>query len=92
MNLYDLRCRDGLCFTEEKIIIFSSFFCFGFLFYFIFFVFFIFFAISQAAPSAYGGSQARGPIAAVAAGLHQGNVGFELHLQPTPQLTVMPDP
>ena len=38
---------------------------------------------------AYGGSQARGPIEAVAAGLHHGhsNAGSEPHLQPTPQLT-----
>ena len=30
---------------------------------------------------AYGGSQARGWIGAVAAGLHHGNAGSELHLQ-----------
>ena len=51
------------------------------------------FAISWAAPAAYGGSQARGPIGAVAAGLRQShsNAGSELHLRPTPQLTEMPD-
>ena len=54
----------------------------------------LFFAFSRAAPSAYGGSQARGLISAVAAGLHHShsNGGFEQHLQPTPQLTEMPDP
>ena len=43
---------------------------------------------------AYGGSQARGRIGAVAAGLHpsHSNAGSEPSLQPTPQLTAMPDP
>jgi len=52
------------------------------------------FAFSRAAPVAYGGSQARGLIGAVAASLHQShsNLGSELHLQPTPQLTATPDP
>ena len=46
-------------------------------------------AISWAAPAAYGGSQARGRIRAVAAGLHQShsNTRSEPCLQPTPQLT-----
>ena len=41
---------------------------------------------------AYGGSQARGLIRAVAAGLHQShsNVGSKPRLQPTPQLTATP--
>ena len=58
------------------------------------FFFFYLFAFSRAAPIAHGGSQARGPIGAVAAGLHQShsNEGLELHLQPTPQLTATPDP
>ena len=45
-------------------------------------------AISWAAPAAYGGSQARGRIGAVATGLRQShsNAGSELRLQPTPQL------
>ena len=56
---------------------------FSFLFFF-----FCLFAISWAAPTAYGGSQARGPIGAVATGLQQShsNAGSELRLQPTPQL------
>ena len=59
-----------------------------------FFFFFVFFAISWAVPTASGGSQARGPIWAVATSLHQSHsiVGSELCLQPTPQLTAMPDP
>ena len=50
-------------------------------------------AISWAAPAAYGGSQARGLIGAVATGLRQShsNAGSELRLQPTPQLTATPD-
>ena len=40
------------------------------------------------APTAYRGSQARGPVRAVAAGLHHShsNTGFEQCLLPTPQL------
>ena len=46
------------------------------------------FVFSMAAPETYGGSQARGPIGAVAAGLHQShsNAGPK----PTPQLTATP--
>ena len=63
-------------------------------FSFFFFNFFCLFAISWAALTAYGGSQARGQIAAVAAGLRQShsNTGSEPRLQPTPQLTAMPGP
>ena len=50
----------------------------------------------MAAPLACGGSQARGQIGAVAAGLRQShsNPGSEPQprLQPTPQLKAMPDP
>ena len=55
--------------------------------------FFGLFAISWAAPAAYGGSQARGPVGAVATGLRQShsNVGSEPRLQPTPQLTATLD-
>ena len=58
------------------------------------FVCFCLFAISRAASAAYGGPQARGRIGAVATGLRQSysNVGPELRLQPTPQLTATPDP
>ena len=59
-----------------------------------FFFFLCLFAISWAAPLAYGVSQARGRIGAVATRLHQShsNLGSELRLQPTPQLTARPDP
>ena len=66
----------------------------GFYFFLIFnFFFFVFLLFLWAAPVAYGGSQARGPIGAVAIGLRQShsNAGSEPHLQPTPQLTAMPD-
>ena len=48
----------------------------------------------RAAPTACGGSQARGSIAATAAGLchSHGNAGSELCLQLITQLTAMPDP
>ena len=75
--------------TEETpLYLFFVLFCFCFL------GFFFFFAISWAAPTAYGGSQARGGIGAVAAGLRQShsNTGSEPRLQPTSQLTVTPDP
>ena len=42
-------------------------------------IFFCLFAISWAAPTAYGGTQARGPVRAAATGLRQShsNVGYE---------------
>ena len=54
------------------------------LFYFMSFFFFFFFF--RASPVAYGGSQARGLIGAIAADLRNShsNSGFKLHLQPTP--------
>ena len=60
----------------------------SYLFYFL-----IFFAIFWAATTAYGGSQARGRIGAVATSLHQShsNAGSEPRLQPTPQLMATPD-
>ena len=58
------------------------------------FFFFCLFAFSRSALAAYGGFQARGPIGAVAASLCQNhsNARSEPCLQPTPQLTAMPDP
>ena len=53
-----------------------------------------FFCLFSAAPLAYGGSQTKGQIRAVAAGLchNHSNVGSERCLQPTSQLTAIPDP
>ena len=50
--------------------------------------------VGGAALAANGGSQARGLIGAVAAGLHHGhsNARSEPCLRPIPQLTVTPDP
>ena len=70
------------------------FVCFLFVFFFVFCLFVVVVvAISWAAPTAYGGSQARGLIGAVATGLRQShsNAGSEQRLQPTPQLTATPD-
>ena len=60
----------------------------------LFFFFFWLFGFSRAAPVAYGGSQAKGLIGAVAAGLHQShsNTRSEPSLRPTPQLLATPDP
>ena len=53
-----------------------------------------FFFPPRATPEAYGGSQARHLIGAVAAGLchSYSNVGSKMHLQLTPQLMATPDP
>ena len=53
-----------------------------------------FFRLFRAIPMAYGGSQARGQIRAVAADLHHShsNARFEPHLRPIPQLMATPDP
>ena len=50
------------------------------------FYFLIFWSLFRAAPVAYGGSQARGGIGAVATGLRHSHssLGSELHLRPTP--------
>ena len=52
------------------------------------------FCLFRAACATYGGSQARDPIKAVAAGLHQGhsNIGPKLSLQPVSQLMAIQDP
>ena len=52
------------------------------------------FCLFRDTPEAYGNSQARGRIGAVAAHLHQShsNARSKLHLRPTPQLMATPDP
>ena len=61
--------------------------------YNIYIIFIYFFVFSRAAPMAYGGSQDRGLIRAIATGLRQGHssVGSWPRLRPTPQLTATPD-
>ena len=56
--------------------------------------FFFVFCLFRATPAAHGGSQAKGPIGAVAAGLYhsQSNAESELRLRSIPQLTATPDP
>ena len=60
------------------------------------YILFIFwsFCLFRAIPTAYGGSQARGLIRAIAAGLRQGhsNTRSKPRLRPTPQLMATPDP
>ena len=55
---------------------------------------FFVFCLFRAAPVAHGGSQARGLIGALAAGLCQGhsNARSKPRLRPTPQLTATLDP
>ena len=57
-------------------------------------LFFGLFCLFRATPVAYGGSQARGRIGAIAGGLHysHSNAGSKPFLGPVPQLTAMPDP
>ena len=69
---------------------FLGFFCMFVLFCFVFCLS----AISWAAPTAYGGSKARGQIRAVDASLchSHSSAGSEPRLLPIPQLTATPDP
>ena len=73
---------------STSISFFVCLFCFFCLFVFVFLVFL------WVAPGAYGDSQARGPIGAVATCLCQShsNVGSEPRLQPTPQLNRIVNP
>ena len=48
--------------------------------------------VFRAIPVAYGCSQAKGPIGAVAAGHSHSHAGSKLCQRPTPQLTATPDP
>ena len=65
-----------------------------FIFLFYLFVYLFIFCLFRAASMAYGGSQARGLIKAVAASLHQShsNARSEPCLQPIPQLMATQDP
>ena len=58
------------------------------------FLFVCFLSFLGPLPAAYGGSQARDRIGAVATGLRQShsNIGSEPCLRPTPQLIATPDP
>ena len=64
------------------------------LFIFIYLFIYLFIIFSRAAPAAYGGLQARGPIGAVAASLchSYSNAESQPCLRPTPQLTARTDP
>ena len=73
----------------------SGVFLFVFLFFkkIYLFIYFVFLPFLGLLPAAHGGSQARGPIGAVATGLHRShnNAGSKSSLQPTPQLTATLD-
>ena len=58
------------------------------------FFFLFLFCLFRAAPMAYGGSQARGYIGAIAAGLRHSHSNAKSNpwLQPTPRLTAIADP
>ena len=55
------------------------------------FIYLFIYLCFRATPTAYGGSQARGLIGAVADSLRHSNAGSEMLLELTPQLTT-PDP
>ena len=65
-----------------------------YLFIYVFMYLFIYLLLFRAALAAYGSSQARGLIGAVATSLHHShsNVGSKRSLQPTPQLMALPNP
>ena len=65
-----------------------------YIYIYIYVYLFLSFVFLEPPLSAYGGSQARGPTGAVAAGLRHShsNSGSKLHLRPIPQLTATPDP
>ena len=81
-----LDIREGICVYLDLDLDF-------FLFFFPFF-FCCCCCLFRAAPVAYGGSQARGQIGAIAAGLHHShsNAGSQPCLRPTPQLMATLDP
>ena len=99
--IYIILSSKSLIHSSEIFILFFSAFIsvcicaneFSFLSFLSFFFFFCLFSFSRSAPAAYGGSQARGQIGAVASGLRlsHSNAGSEPCLQSTPQLTATPD-
>ena len=78
-----------IIYTTHFIYLFTDLLIYLFIYLFIYFGLFVF---SRAAPTAYGGSQARGPIGAVTAGWSHSSAGSEPHLRPTAQVTATPDP
>ena len=81
-KLWQLITLNKVCSVANRVVLMLTFF---------FFLSFCLFAFSTAAPTAYGGSQARGLIRAVASGLclshsNVGSVGSKLHLRPIAQL------
>ena len=56
------------------------------------YIYFVLLCFFRAVPAAYGGSQARGGIEAVAAGLYHTHSNVKSEARLRPQLTAMPDP
>ena len=83
-----------VCVYTCMLTLLSSLFTFYWTFRMVYKAFFSFFCLFRAAPAAYGGSQSRGLIGAVSAGLYHShsNAGSERRLQLKPRLTATPDP
>ena len=82
---------------EKNILVMRSFRIYSLKFFsniYLFIYLFIILSFSRAAHMAYGGSQARGLMGPVDASLchSHSNAGSKPCMQPTPQLTAMPDP
>ena len=84
-------CSKMLCQQVEKKQATGSMGC-AVPFFFSLFVFVFVFFLFRATPAAYGSSQARGRIGAVAVGLHHSNVRSKPCLRLIPQLTAALDP
>jgi len=82
-NMWGFGCLKGsfICYPSTDNLVGDRLFFFGF-------------CLFRAPPVALGGSQARGPIGAVAAGLHHSHshARSEPYLWPTPQLRATPGP
>ena len=88
-SFYVLICHLYILFGDMLLMFFAYFLNRLFLFLFL-----IFFCLFKAASMAYGDSQARGWLGAVAVGLYHSynSVGSKLHLRPIPQFMATPDP
>ena len=89
--IYRTLCydRDGIGHFGNKFWL-CYFLCDHFRHIILFFIFCLF-RLFRATPAAYGGSQARDLIRAVAAGLRHSHARSKPRLQPTPQLMATPD-
>ena len=89
-NIFMEKCRlEERVLTDENTLLLLILHIYHVIFFFL-----ALFRLFRAVPAAYGGSQARGSIRAVAAGPRHShsNTGSEPLLQPTPQLTATLNP